>query len=37
MFLNESYYGKTDKVLAIEKAFKDIQTTTKEEDTGGRS
>ena len=33
MFLNESYYGKTDKVLAIEKAFKDIQTTTKEEDT----
>ena len=33
MFLNESYYGKTDKVLAIEKAFKNIQTTTKEEDT----
>ena len=33
MFLNESYYGKVAEVMAIEKAFKDIQTTTKEEDT----
>ena len=33
MFLNESYYGKTAEVLAIEKAFKEIQTVTKEEDT----
>ena len=33
MFLNESYYGKVAEVMAIEKAFKDIQTVTKEEDT----
>ena len=33
MFLNESYYGKVSEVMAIEKAFKDIQTVTKEEDT----
>ena len=28
MFLNESYYGKTDKVLAIEKAFNELVETT---------
>lgn len=33
MFLNESYYGKVAEVMAIENAFKDIQTVTKEEDT----
>ena len=32
MFLNESYYGKTPEALAIEKAFKNMQAVTKEED-----
>lgn len=32
MFLNESYYGKTPEALAIEKAFRNMQAVTKDED-----